>query len=35
MVTLQNTGKGWTMGNQLTFTGSGEIDNGLTVSLSL
>jgi outer membrane protein OmpU len=29
-----NGGKGYTMGNQLTFTGSGELDNGLTVSLS-
>jgi len=24
----------WSMGNQLTFSGSGELDNGLTVSLS-
>jgi len=24
----------WTMGNQLTFSGSGELDNGLNVSLS-
>ena len=22
------TGKSWTMGNQLTFSGSGELDNG-------
>jgi outer membrane protein OmpU len=29
-----NAGKSYTMGNQLTFTGSGELDNGLTVSLS-
>ena len=29
-----NAGKGYTMGNQLTFSGSGELDNGLTVSLS-
>ena len=34
---LKNTsktasGKSWTMGNQLTFTGSGELDNGMTVS---
>jgi outer membrane protein OmpU len=29
-----DAGKGYTMGNQLTFTGSGELDNGLTVSLS-
>ena len=27
-------GKAITMGNQLTFTGGGELDNGLTVSLS-
>jgi len=30
----QNGGTGFSMGNQLTFTGSGELDNGLTVSLS-
>jgi outer membrane protein OmpU len=30
----QNGGSGFSMGNQLTFTGSGELDNGLTVSLS-
>jgi outer membrane protein OmpU len=29
-----NTGKSFTMGNQLTFTGGGELDNGLNVSLS-
>jgi outer membrane protein OmpU len=29
-----STGKSWTMGNQLTFTGGGELDNGLNVSLS-
>ena len=29
-----DAGKGYTMGNQLTFSGSGELDNGLTVSLS-
>ena len=29
-----NTGKTFSMGNQLTFTGSGELDNGLNVSLS-
>ena len=29
-----NAGKGYTMGNQLTFSGSGELDNGLTVSVS-
>jgi outer membrane protein OmpU len=28
------TGKSWTMGNQLTFSGSGELDNGMNVSLS-
>jgi outer membrane protein OmpU len=29
-----NAGKSYTMGNQLTFSGSGELENGLTVSLS-
>jgi len=29
-----NAGKSFTMGNQLTFSGSGELDNGLNVSLS-
>ena len=29
-----NKGKKFQMGNQLTFTGSGELDNGLTVGLS-
>jgi len=29
-----NAGKAYTMGNQLTFSGSGELDNGLTVSVS-
>ena len=29
-----NAGTACTMGNQLTFSGSGELDNGLTVSLS-
>jgi outer membrane protein OmpU len=29
-----NGGKSFTMGNQLTFSGSGELDNGLSVSLS-
>ena len=29
-----STGRSWTMGNQLTFTGSGELDNGMNVSLS-
>ena len=28
------TGKSWTMGNQLDFSGSGELDNGMNVSLS-
>ena len=30
----ENTGKTFSMGNQLTFSGSGELDNGLNVSLS-
>jgi len=29
-----SAGKSFTMGNQLTFSGSGEMDNGLNVSLS-
>ena len=29
-----NAGTGYSMGNQLTFSGSGELDNGMTVSLS-
>ena len=29
-----NAGTSFTMGNQLTFTGSGELDNGMTVSIS-
>ena len=29
-----NTGKSFSMGNQLTFTGGGELDNGLNVSIS-
>ena len=29
-----NAGKSWYMGNQLTFSGSGELDNGMNVSLS-
>ena len=29
-----SSGKTFSMGNQLTFSGSGELDNGLTVSLS-
>jgi outer membrane protein OmpU len=32
--TSQNAGKGLSMGNQLTFAGSGELDNGMTVSIS-
>ena len=32
--TESSTGRSWTMGNQLTFTGSGELDNGMNVSLS-
>jgi outer membrane protein OmpU len=30
----RNVGTSFTMGNQLTFTGSGELDNGLTASVS-
>jgi outer membrane protein OmpU len=30
----RNTGTTFSMGNQLTFSGSGELDNGLSVSLS-
>ena len=29
-----NAGKSWSMGNQLTFSGSGDLDNGMNVSLS-
>ena len=29
-----SSGKSWTMGNQLTFTGGGELDNGINVALS-
>ncbi len=29
-----NAGKTFSMGNQITFSGSGELDNGMTVSLS-
>jgi outer membrane protein OmpU len=29
-----SAGKSWSMGNQLTFTGGGELDNGMNVSLS-
>jgi len=32
--TAADAGKSYTMGNQLTFSGSGELDNGLNVSLS-
>ena len=31
---LLHAGTGFSMGNQLTFTGSGELDNGLTVAVS-
>jgi outer membrane protein OmpU len=27
-------GNGWTMGDSLTFAGSGEMDNGMTISVS-
>ena len=30
----RNSGKGFSMGNQLTFTGGGELDNGMNVSIS-
>jgi len=30
-----NTGKSYSMGNSVTFTGSGELDNGLNVSISM
>ena len=33
-VAERNAGKGFSMGNQLTFTGGGELDNGLTVGIS-
>ena len=32
--TSLDAGKGFSMGNQLTFTGGGELDNGLTVGIS-
>ena len=32
--TAMNAGTTFSMGNQLTFSGSGELDNGMTVSLS-
>jgi outer membrane protein OmpU len=32
--TLKNSTKAFSMGNQLTFSGSGELDNGMNVSLS-
>jgi len=31
---MLNSGKAFTMGNQLTFTGGGELDNGLNVAVS-
>ena len=30
----KDAGKSWSMGNQLTFSGSGELDNGMNVSMS-
>ena len=30
----QSTGKDWSMANSVTFAGSGELDNGMTVSMS-
>ena len=33
--TKTSSGRSWTMGNQLTFSGSGELDNGMNVSLSM
>jgi outer membrane protein OmpU len=33
-IASRNAGKGFSMGNQLTFSGSGELDNGLNVSVS-
>ena len=32
--TAQNGTKAFSMGNQITFTGSGELDNGMTVAMS-
>jgi outer membrane protein OmpU len=32
--TNQNSSKSYSMGNQITFSGSGELDNGMNVSLS-
>ena len=29
-----SSGKSWSMGNQLTFSGSGDLDNGMNVSMS-
>ena len=29
-----SNGKSWSMGNQLTFTGSGELENGMNISMS-
>jgi outer membrane protein OmpU len=33
--TKTSSGRSWTMGNQLTFSGSGELDNGMILSLSM
>jgi outer membrane protein OmpU len=33
-IAQRNSGKGFSMGNQITFSGSGELDNGLNVSVS-
>ena len=33
-IDTRDSGKGFSMGNQLTFSGSGELDNGLNVSVS-
>jgi len=34
-VEQENTGNGWSMNDQVTFTGSAEMDNGWTVSTSM
>ena len=34
MVVLLTSGKTFSMGNSVKFSGSGELDNGMTVSLS-
>jgi outer membrane protein OmpU len=34
-VEQENTGNGWSMNDQITFTGSAEMDNGWTVSTSM